>query len=138
MIVKKKENCREGGQRSWFLCTLDFASLEARLAAVDTFYNQCPNKAITDFKNCPYDPDETLYNVYKDGSKTSDMHSMTGYGTFVGSVNMDAIRVHDDVDSRDYVFAPTSRCKVKRGDKEEIVFASDLQPFDHIIEHMKK
>lgn len=138
MIVKKKENCRDGGNRSYFLATLDFASLEARLAAIDTFYNNCPNKAITDFSTCPYNPDETLYNVYKDGSKTSDMHSMTGFGTFVGSVHMKAIRVHDDVDNKDYVFAPISKCKVKRGDKEVIVTAEELQPFDHIIEHLKK
>lgn len=83
-------------------------------------------------------PDSVLYGVYKDGSDTSDLHSMTGFGTFVGSVNMQAIRVHDDVDNKDYVFAPTSKCKVKRGNDEVIVLAKDLQASDHIIEHCKK
>lgn len=136
MIVKKKENCREGGQRSWFIATFDFASLQARLASIDTFYNNYDDLPYNAFDKT-HMPDKTLYEVYKDGSKVSDMHSMTGFGTFVDSIGMKAIRVHDDVNDKDYVFAANSKCKVRRGENEIVVKAEELQPFDHIIEHMK-
>lgn len=138
MVIRKKENCIEGGHHSWFLLTCDFASLEARLAAIDTFLNEDPNEKFYTAEMSTTMPDSTLYNVYKDGSTTSDLHSMTGFGTFVGSTHMKAIRVHDDVDNRDYVFAPKSKCKVLRDGQEIIVTAPELLPSDHIIEHCKK
>lgn len=138
MVIRKKENCIEGGQRSYFLLTCDFASLEARLAAIDTFLNEDPNEKFYTAEKSTTMPDPTLYSVYKDGSTTSDLHSMTGFGTFVGSTHMKAIRVHDDVDNKDYVFAPKSKCKVLRDGQEIIVTASELLPNDHIIEHCKK
>lgn len=138
MIVKKKENCREGGNRGYFLLTCDYASLQARLASIDTFLNECPNSTFDSPEGQAAKADETLYNVYKDGSDTSDLHSMTGFGTFVGSTNMKAIKVHDDVDNKDYVFAPKSKCKVQHNGQETVVYASELMPSDHIIEHLKK
>lgn len=138
MNIRKKENCREGGQRSFAILTADFASLQARLASIDTFYNESNDQPIIDMKNDPSKPDQTLYNVYKDGSDMSDLHSVTGFGTFVGSVHMKGIHVHDDVDNKDYVFAASSKCRIKRGDEEKIVTADELQPFDHIIEYLHK
>ena len=110
MIVKKKENCREGGQRSYFIATCDFASLQARLASIDTFLNECPDSTFDSPEAQAAKADPVLYNVYRDGSDTSDLHSMTGFGTFVGSTHMKGIKVHDDVDNKDYVFAPKSKC----------------------------
>lgn len=138
MIVKKKENCREGGQRSYALLTCDYASLQARLASIDTFLNECPNSTFDSPEGQAAKADKVLYEVYKDGSDTSDLHSMTGFGTFVGSTNMKAIKVHDDVDNKDYVFAPKSKCKIQRNGQETVVYASELVPADHIIEHLKK
>ena len=138
MIVKKKENCREGGNRSFFIATCDFASLQARLASIDTFLNECPDSTFDSPEAQAAKADPVLYNVYRDGSDTSDLHSMTGFGTFVGSTHMKGIKVHDDVDSKDYVFSPKSKCKVLRGGNEVTVFASELIPTDHIIEHLKK
>lgn len=139
MNIKQIKNCREGGQRSWFLLTCDYASLEARLAAIDTFMNNNPTFKYVDEKSSEqYMPDPVLLDVYKDGSPLGDLHSMTGFGTFVGSIHMKAIRVHDDVDDKDYVFAPMSKCKVLREGKEIIVNADDLLESDHILEHMKK
>lgn len=139
MIIKKKENCREGGQRSYMLLTCDFASLEARLAAIDTFKNDCPNVPFINAADSKETPDPVLYNVYKDGSDTSDLHSMTGFGTFVKSVNMKAIRVHDDADNKDYVFAPLSNVRVKRADGTEVkIKAKDLVATDHVLEHCTK
>lgn len=139
MIVKKKINCREGGNRSWFIATADFSSLQARLSSIDTFLNDCPNAKWGDDAAEKAKPDSVLYSVYRDGSDTSDLHSMTGFGTFVGSVNMKAIRVHDDVDNKDYVFAPTSNVRVLKADgTEKKVQAQQLEPTDHILEHCKK
>lgn len=138
MIVKKKENCREGGQRSYFIATCDFASLQARLASIDTFLNECPDSTFDSPEGQAAKADPVLYNVYRDGSDTSDLHSMTGFGTFVGSTHMKGIKVHDDVDNKDYVFAPKSKCKVLRDGNEVTVFASELITTDHIIEHLKK
>lgn len=122
----------------FFLLTCDYASLQARLASIDTFLNECPDKTFDSPEGQAAKADETLYNVYRDGSDTSDLHSMTGFGTFVGSTNMKAIKVHDDADNKDYVFAPKSKCKVQRNGQEAVVYASELIPTDHIIEHLKK
>lgn len=138
MIIKKKENCIEGGNRSWFLATCDYASLQARLASIDTFLNENPEEKFYSPEKSNTKPDQTLFEVYKDGSTTSDLHSMTGFGTFVGSTHMKAIRVHDDVDNKDYVFAPKSKCKVEQNGQEVTCFATELQVTDHIIEHLKK
>ena len=139
MVIKRKPNCREGGNRSFFfLATMDFASLQARLASIDTFLNECPDSTFDSPEGQAAKADPVLYNVYRDGSNTSDLHSMTGFGTFVGSTHMKGIKVHDDVDNKDYVFASKSKCKVIREGNEVTVFASELIPTDHIIEHLKK
>lgn len=139
MIVKKTPNCEEGSHRSWFLLTCDYASLEARLAAIDTFLNSNPEMQYKDDESSSaYKPDPVLLEVYKDGSATGDLHSMTGFGTFVGSVHMKAIRVHDDTDNKDYVFAPMSKCKVLRNGEETVIKADELVETDHVIEHLKK
>ena len=103
MIVKKKENCREGGQKSFFIATMDFASLQARLASIDTFLNECPDSTFDSPEGQAAKADPVLYNVYRDGSDTSDLHSMTGFGTFVGSTHMKGIKVHDDVDNKVHI-----------------------------------
>lgn len=124
MKIKKIKNCIEGGHRSWFLCTCDYSSLEARLASIDTCLN-------------PEGLDQTLYNVYKDGSKVSDLHSMTGFGTFVDSVKMKGIHVHDTVTNKDYVFAPTSNVLIKKADgTQKKVQAQYLEESDTILEYL--
>lgn len=120
----------------FFLGTFDFSSLQARLASIDTCLNDDPDRKFYSPETYGLMPDPVLLDVYKDGSTVSDLHSMTGFNTFVKSVNMKAIRVHDDVDNKDYVFAPISRCRIMRNNKEETVYAKDLQENDHIIEHL--
>lgn len=125
MKIEVKKNCREGGTRSWFIATCDFSSLQVRLAAIDTAF-QSKNGL----------PDPVLYDVYKEGSDKSDLHSMTGWKVFNESCGLHAIKVHDDVDGKDYVFAPTSRVKVELNGKQEEVLAKDLKPEHHILEHL--
>lgn len=121
--IQVNHNSVEGGNKSWFIATGDFSSLEARLAAVDTVLND-------------QGLDPVLFEVYKDGSKTSDLHSMTGYNTFCKGRK--AIRVHDDVDNKDYVFDILSNVKVLRNGQEMKIKASELIETDHIIEALAK
>jgi len=53
----------------YYLSTLDYASLQIRLAAIDTNLNEGGR-------------DENLYNVYLDPSMGGDMHSRTGFSVF--------------------------------------------------------
>ena len=122
--IQKIENSKEGGNKSFFLATADFSSLEARLAAIDTSLN-----------DTGLDP--TLFQVYKDHSDTSDLHSMTGFNTFCKSVNMKVIHVYDDKSNKDYVFAATSNIRVKKADgTEKKVQAQFLESTDEILESL--
>lgn len=120
MKITKKENCLKGGVKNFFILTCDFNSLEARCGAIDTVLN-------------PSGLDPVLYDVYKDGS-VLDLHCTTGFATFCNSIHMKAIRVHDDVNDKNWVFSPISKVKVKRDDKEIVVLASELSTKDHILE----
>lgn len=120
MKIIKKPKCVEGGAREYFILTCDFNSLEARCGAIDTVLN-----------NAGLDP--VLYDVYQDGS-ILDLHCTTGFATFCSSIHMKAIRVHDDIDNKDWVFSPVSKVKVLRGGKEEVVKSTELQISDHILD----
>jgi len=71
--------------KEYYLCTLDYASLQIRLAAIDTNLN-------------PEGRDNNLYNVYLDPKMGGDMHSRTGYGVFAEGrdFDLDIIEVVDD------------------------------------------
>lgn len=120
--IKKEENSIEGGNRSYFIVTFDFSSLEARLAAIDTCLNA---QGI----------DPVLKDIYKDGA-AGDLHSMTGFNTFFKGQK--AMHVHDDVDNKDWVFHPDAKVKVVRGNGELAIFAHELQVNDHILEQLEK
>lgn len=117
--IEKTHNSIEGGNRSWFIATGDFSSLEARLAAIDTCLN---DEGL----------DPVLHDVYRKGSDHSDLHSMTGWQTFAKTRK--AYRVHDDFTGKDWLLDATSRVKVQRGDKEVDCKATELQESDSIIE----
>jgi DNA polymerase I-like protein with 3'-5' exonuclease and polymerase domains len=55
--------------KEYYLATLDYASLQMRLAAIDTNLNEDG-------------PDKNLYTIYIDPKMGGDMHSRTGYGVF--------------------------------------------------------
>ena len=67
-ISKKLD--KDCGLKHYRLATFDFSSLQMRLCSIDSALN-------------PSGQDPVLYNIYKDGSDTDDMHSMTGFKTFV-------------------------------------------------------
>lgn len=119
--IQKINNSLEGGNRSYFLAICDFASLQARLATIDSCLNE---NGI----------DPVLYEVYRDNSKTSDLHSMTGFNTF--SKGRKAIEVFDDSTGENFVFDELSKVKIKRDNEEVVVYASELKSTDSIIEHL--
>ena len=71
--------------KEYYLCTLDYASLQIRLAAIDTNLN-------------PEGRDNNLYNVYLDPKMGGDMHSRTGYGVFAEGrdFDLDIVEIVDD------------------------------------------
>ena len=121
--ISRDTHSVEGGNRSWFIVTGDFSSLEARLAAIDTCLND-------------QGLDPVLYEVYKDGSKTSDLHSMTGFNTFVKGRT--AYEIHDAESGKDYVVDELSKFKVLRNGQETVVQAKELLETDSIVEYLPK
>lgn len=119
--IRKEINSFEGGQKSFFISTCDFSSLQARLATIDTCIN-------------PQGLDPVLYEVYKDNSKTSDLHSMTGFNTF--AKGRTAIEVKNTETGECYVFDELSKLKIKRNNEEMVVYASELQNTDSILEYL--
>lgn len=117
--IQKTHNSIEGGNRSWFIATGDFSSLEARLAAIDT---------VLDDEGL----DPVLHDVYREGSDHSDLHSMTGWSTFAKTRK--AYRVHDDTTGKDWLLDATSKVKVSRNGSETSCKATELQPNDSILE----
>ena len=139
MLEKKKTVEKVDKEVFFFLATCDFSSLQARLCSIDTFINDCPKAKFNEEAAQKALPDSVLLSVYRDGSDTSDLHSMTGFGTFVKSINMPAIHVHDDVDNKDYVFTEVSNVRVRKADgTEKKIQAKYLEVTDHILEHCKK
>lgn len=121
--INKETASVEGGNRSWFIATGDFSSLEARLAAIDTCLND-------------QGLDPVLYEVYKDGSKTSDLHSMTGFNTF--TKGRTAYEIHDSESGKDYIVDALSKFKIRRNGEEIVVQAKDLTETDSIAEYLPK
>jgi DNA polymerase I-like protein with 3'-5' exonuclease and polymerase domains len=66
----------------FYLSTLDYASLQMRLAAIDTNINEDGR-------------DQSLYNIYTDPKMGGDMHSRTGFGVFAEGreFNLDVVEV---------------------------------------------
>lgn len=69
----------------YYLSTLDYASLQMRLAAIDTNLNDGGR-------------DKNLYNIYLDPKMGGDMHSRTGFGVFAEGRDFDLeiIEIEED------------------------------------------
>lgn len=117
----KKEFCQEGGNNSWFIVTGDYSSLQAKIVSIDTYLNSVGQ-------------DPVLKEVYKVGSKISDLHSVTGHASFCSSVNQKGIHVTDDETGDKWSFLPESQIKIMRNGNEEIISAKDLIETDKIID----
>jgi DNA polymerase I-like protein with 3'-5' exonuclease and polymerase domains len=101
----------------FYLSTVDYASLQIRLAAIDTNLNEDGR-------------DENLYNVYLDPKMGGDMHSRTGYGVFAHGrdFKLEIIEVEDNGVTRAF-FADEWVKTTTRGN----VQARDLQDTDILL-----
>jgi DNA polymerase I-like protein with 3'-5' exonuclease and polymerase domains len=100
------------------LATADYASLQIRIAAVDTNLNAGGR-------------DESLYEVYTNSSLAGDLHSVTAYNVFASGKDFDIgiVEVEDTVTGKTYTFFENEKVATKnRGD----VVAKDLKPDDVI------
>ena len=101
----------------YYLCTADYASLQIRLAAIDTNLNETGR-------------DESLYNVYLDPKMGGDMHSRTGHAVFVGDkdFDIDVIEVEDEKGNKKTYFGGEHVKTKSRGE----VKARELLPSDEL------
>ena len=102
----------------YYISTLDYASLQIRLAAADTVLNEGGR-------------DENLYNVYLDPKMGGDMHSRTGYGVFAEGreFELDMVEVTDDKTGVTKTYFGGEFVKTKRGP----VQARNLQADDELV-----
>jgi DNA polymerase I-like protein with 3'-5' exonuclease and polymerase domains len=99
----------------YYLSTVDFASLQIRLAAIDSNFNSGGR-------------DEVLYNVYLDPKMGGDLHSMTGHSIFAKGkeFDLDIIEVEDET-GKQYTFFADEQINTKNRGK---IYAKDLLPSD--------
>jgi DNA polymerase I-like protein with 3'-5' exonuclease and polymerase domains len=107
-------------KEDYVLCTMDFASLQVRLATTDSFFN-------------PRGRDRTLWELYTDPSKGADLHSVTGYSVFAKDkvFDLEEIEVEDDKGNKK-IFLGHEIVNTKRGE----IFASELTPEDELLEFL--
>ncbi len=105
----------------FFLATVDYASLQARIAAVDTNLNDRGK-------------DKTLYAVYTNDALGADLHSLTAYGVFAEGKEFDLpvlYEVTDTATGKTHTFNTFDPVKTTKGVKpayalkedDELVFA---------------
>lgn len=119
IVVKlETERSQKIGEKHFRLCTADFSSLQCRLVTIDTKLN---DSGI----------DKNLYDVYREGGM-GDMHSMTGFNSFVKALNKQVLDVVDD-DGNNWVFFEDQRMNISREGKEMEVLGKDVKPTDTIV-----
>lgn len=101
----------------YFLSTVDYASLQIRLAAIDTNLNEDGR-------------DENLYNVYIDPKMGGDMHSRTAFGVFAYGRDFKLDVVEVDMDGTLHTFYANELVQTaNRGN----ILAKDLQEDDELL-----
>jgi DNA polymerase I-like protein with 3'-5' exonuclease and polymerase domains len=100
--------------KEYYLATLDYASLQMRLAAIDTNLNDGGR-------------DKGLYSIYLDPKMGGDMHSRTGFGVFAEGreFELDVVEVEENGIAKTFFGGEFVKTK-NRGP----VQARDLQPDD--------
>jgi len=88
----------------YYLSTVDYASLQIRLAAIDTNLNEDGR-------------DQALYNVYTDPKMGGDMHSRTAYGVFAHGrdFSLDVVEVEDSKTGKQHTFYADEWIQTERG-----------------------
>ena len=103
--------------KEYYMATLDYASLQMRLAAIDTNLNEGGR-------------DANLYSVYIDPKMGSDMHSRTGFGVFAEGREFDLDIVEVGYGGVTKTFFGGEIVKTKRGE----IQARDLLESDELLD----
>ena len=120
--IEIEKNSIEAGKRLNYICTFDFASLESRVAAIDT----CINKDGID---------PILYELYKENSSMGeDMHTASVFAVFGSSIKKQVYDVIDD-NGKKWLFIDESKLKVKRDGKEILIYGKDINEKYIIIDY---
>jgi len=100
-------------KEKYFLATLDYSSLQIRLAAIDS-------------------EDRRLAGAYRE-DPNADMHSITGYSVFAQGKTFEIEEVVVEVDGVEKVFLAHENVKIKREDEFKTVEARDLRETDILV-----
>ena len=105
---------------NYYLCTVDYSSLQCRLAAIDI-----------------RDTNDPLVKILQQGAGV-DLHSNTAFNTFYSEKEVDIGILSVEQDGKTYEFLEGENIRVKRKNdagEEEIVeiFANDLRESDTIV-----
>jgi len=103
----------------YLLATVDYASLQARIAAIDTSLNNAGR-------------DRTLYGVYTDPKMGADLHSLTAFNVFALGKELDLpvlYEVLDETTGKTYTFNTFDPVKTTKGVKP----AYSLKPEDELV-----
>jgi len=105
--------------KEYYLCTLDYASLQMRLAAIDTNLNEGGR-------------DHSLYNVYTDPKMGGDMHSRTGYGVFAEGQDFE-LEIIDIVNEETGETRTAFGGEIIKTENRGAIFARDLESTDILL-----
>jgi DNA polymerase I-like protein with 3'-5' exonuclease and polymerase domains len=118
-LAKKVKRCLAAPDpKEYYLSTIDYGSLQIRLAAIDTVLNDMGK-------------DVALYEVYTNPELGGDMHSNTGWAVFAKGreFELDIVEVFDDKTNKTYKFFADEFIKTKRGK----IPAKELQETDELL-----
>lgn len=123
--IRIDPNSKEAGKRCFVLITQDAASLEARVATSDTALN-----------DSGIDP--VLAEVYRQGSPFGeDLHSVTSFNTFAGSINLQINEIENESDGKTYLVLDEQQIVIKRDGNQVVTKGSKLQPSDDIVGYIE-
>lgn len=112
---------KEAGKLNYLMMTQDAASLEARVATSDTALNP---EGIDPVLSSVYDPKAGL---------GEDLHSMTGFNVFCGSINMQVNEITDENGKVWLCLDNGQNIYIEREGKKMLVEGKDIKETDKIL-----
>lgn len=120
--IEVEHNSEWAGDRSYFISTIDAASLETRIAAIDTCLN-------------PQGIDPMLYDLYREGSPLGeDMHTASSFSVFGEKVGKQVYEAEDE-NGKVWKYIDETKLHIMRDGKEMDVLGSEILETDSIIEY---
>jgi DNA polymerase I-like protein with 3'-5' exonuclease and polymerase domains len=104
-------------KRKYKVVTIDFSSLQMRLATRDTMLN-------------PSGIDKTLFSLYQPGG-SEDAHSVTAYNVYEAPLQSHVLEVENEKGEK-FLFGEKQKIKIKRNGEFVVVKAKELQSTDEV------